>query len=93
MDGKGGKALTDESIHEAVAFRQLMAKLNADFADQGEWFFNCWQPDFVKDAEGKKNCFSSGQPRIPGYRTGMLGPASLMTHGTASVISKTDTAC
>ena len=41
MDGKGGKALTDESIHEAVAFRQLMAKLNADFADQGEWFFNC----------------------------------------------------
>lgn len=25
MDGKGGKALTDESIHEAVAFRQLMA--------------------------------------------------------------------
>ena len=62
MDGKGGKALTDESIHEAVAFRQLMAKLNADFADQGEWFFNCWQPDFVKDAEGKKIAFRLANP-------------------------------
>jgi lysine decarboxylase/arginine decarboxylase len=45
MDGPGGAALTSESIDEAVAFRQMIARLNSEFDDKGEWFFSCWQPD------------------------------------------------
>lgn len=56
MDGPGGKTLTDASIREAVSFRKTMARLYAEFTAAGkDWFFNVWQPDFVKDAEsGKK---------------------------------------
>jgi len=58
MDGSGGEALTTESIREAVAFRQVIARLNAEFASKGDWFFNSWQPDFVKEtASGKKHAF------------------------------------
>lgn len=49
MDGPGGQALTSESIEEAVAFRQMMARLNNEFADKGQWFFDCWQPPKVRD--------------------------------------------
>jgi len=49
MDGPGGQALTSESIEEAVAFRQMMARLNNEYADKGEWFFDCWQPPKVRD--------------------------------------------
>lgn len=49
MDGPGGRALTSESIHEAIAFRQMMSRLHAEFAARGEWFFNAWQPDTVHD--------------------------------------------
>ncbi|HTJ93239.1 MAG TPA: Orn/Lys/Arg decarboxylase N-terminal domain-containing protein [Pararobbsia sp.] len=49
MDGPGGEALTSESIEEAVAFRQTISRLNREFDDKGEWFFDCWQPDTVID--------------------------------------------
>ena len=45
MDGAGGRALTDESIREAIAFRCLIARLNEEFAGQKQWFVNVWQPD------------------------------------------------
>jgi arginine/lysine/ornithine decarboxylase len=48
MDGPSGVALTTDSIREAVAFRQMMDRLHADFAKKGEWFFNAWQPDKVR---------------------------------------------
>lgn len=71
MDGPGGKTLTDASIREAVSFRKTMARLYAEFTAAGkDWFFNVWQPDFVKDAEsGKKfRCMRrprNSWPRIP----------------------------
>lgn len=49
MDGQGGGALTTDAIREAVAFRRLLARLNNDFAEQGDWFFDAWQPDEVRD--------------------------------------------
>ncbi|TCF97309.1 arginine decarboxylase [Paraburkholderia strydomiana] len=49
MDGPGGTSLTSESIEEAVAFRQMVARLNHEFDEKGEWFFQCWQPDAVVD--------------------------------------------
>ncbi|MCF0146659.1 MAG: arginine decarboxylase [Eubacterium sp.] len=63
MDGKGGKVMTDETIQEAIAFRQLMAKMNEDFAEKGEWFFNCWQPETIKDKEGGKVAFYKADPK------------------------------
>ena len=51
MDGPGGVALTNESIEEAVAFRQTMGRVHQQFQDKGEWFFNTWNADQVK--EGK----------------------------------------
>lgn len=53
MDGKGGEALTTDSIREAVAFRQTMSRMNAEYAAQKTWFFNTWQPETVK--EGRKS--------------------------------------
>jgi arginine decarboxylase len=49
MDGPFGLSLTTESIQEAVAFRKMMARIHAQFAAEGGWFFSAWQPDRVKD--------------------------------------------
>jgi arginine/lysine/ornithine decarboxylase len=54
MDGPSGVALTTDSIREAVAFRQMMDRLHADFAKKGEWFFNAWQPDKVRSGKRGK---------------------------------------
>ncbi len=42
MDGPGGLALTNESIQEAVAFRQTMGRVHRQFAQKNDWFFNTW---------------------------------------------------
>ncbi len=58
MDGPSGKALTDDSIREAVSFRKTVARLYAEFTSQKDWFFNVWQPDFVTKIEtGEKKAF------------------------------------
>jgi arginine/lysine/ornithine decarboxylase len=40
MDGRGGLTLTNESIQEAVAFRQAMGRIHAHFGKAKDWFFN-----------------------------------------------------
>jgi arginine/lysine/ornithine decarboxylase len=62
MDGPGGRALTDESIGEAVAFRQTMGRVHQQFANKGDWFFNTWNPDTVQDERGKTIAFESASP-------------------------------
>lgn len=47
MDGPSGRTLTMDSICEAVAFRQMLSRMNKEFATQKDWFFDCWQPDSV----------------------------------------------
>jgi arginine/lysine/ornithine decarboxylase len=54
MDGPSGIALTTESIREAVAFRQMLARLHDDFAKKNEWFFTAWQPTTVQDQKTGK---------------------------------------
>jgi arginine/lysine/ornithine decarboxylase len=49
MDGPGGITLTNESIQEAVAFRQTMGRVHREFADKGQWFFSAWNSDTVKE--------------------------------------------
>ena len=54
MDGPGGRTLTDESIQEAVAFRQTMGRAHRQFAKKGEWFFKTWNAESVKAKGGRK---------------------------------------
>ncbi|MFV3303725.1 Orn/Lys/Arg decarboxylase N-terminal domain-containing protein [Pseudomonas sp. NY15181] len=65
MDGQGGVALTTDSIREAVAFRQLLARLNNEFAEKGDWFFDAWQPDEVRDSRtGRKVAFFEADAQL-----------------------------
>lgn len=57
MDGGGGVALTTEAIREAVAFRQMLARLQAEFTDKDDWFFGAWQPDTADDGTGTQTAF------------------------------------
>jgi arginine decarboxylase len=54
MDGPGGPTLTNESIQEAVAFRQTLGRVHREFADKREWFFRTWNADAVKQKKGGK---------------------------------------
>jgi arginine decarboxylase len=63
MEGPGGRALTDESIVEAVAFRQTMGRVHRQFAQKRDWFFNTWNADFLKDPKtGKPVRFEDAAP-------------------------------
>ncbi|NRQ17012.1 Orn/Lys/Arg family decarboxylase [Ensifer sesbaniae] len=63
MDGPGGPAITSESIEEAVAFRLMMSRLANDAAERGDWFFDCWQPDTVRDPKtGRTSPFHEASP-------------------------------
>jgi arginine/lysine/ornithine decarboxylase len=65
MDGPGGRALTDESIQEAVAFRQTMGRVQRQFEKKRDWFFNTWNADTVKDPRtGKKIRFEEAPPDL-----------------------------
>jgi arginine/lysine/ornithine decarboxylase len=58
MDGPGGPTLTNESIQEAVSFRQTMGRVHRQFAGQGQWFFRTWNPDTVVSPQaGRKVAF------------------------------------
>jgi arginine/lysine/ornithine decarboxylase len=63
MDGPGGVALTNESIEEAVAFRQTMGRVQKQFQDKGDWFFKTWNADQVKEGKGGKSvAFEDASP-------------------------------
>ena len=49
MMGDAGEYLTDESIGEAIAFRQAMTRLANEIRerDAQDWWFGIWQPDEV----------------------------------------------
>jgi len=49
MDHGGGKTLTDESIREAVAFRQALMRTYRELTGRGSWFFHPWNPWEVYD--------------------------------------------
>lgn len=49
MMDDAGEYLTEESIGEAIAFRQAMVRLSNEMRqrDAGDWWFGVWQPDEV----------------------------------------------
>jgi arginine decarboxylase len=65
MDGPGGETLTNESIQEAVAYRQTMGRVHHEFAAKKDWFFNTWNADTVKDPKsGKSVRFEKAHPDL-----------------------------
>jgi arginine decarboxylase len=67
MDGPGGHALIQETIDEAVAFRQSLARAHRQFAGRGEWFFAPWNaPEVTDPGSGRRMAFADA-------------PASLLT--------------
>ena len=61
MDGTGGLTLTSESIGEAIAFRQMIARMRAEFVASGDWFFGVFQPEAVK-VGGSRVAFHDADP-------------------------------
>lgn len=76
MDGGGGLALTTEAIREAVAFRQMLARLQAEFAAKNDWFFGAWQPDTADDGTGERMPFHAASPQqlIENPKNWLLAP-------------------
>lgn len=67
MDGPGGRALLQETIDEAVAFRQALARANRQFTDSGDWFFAPWNaPEVTEPASGKRVAFADAPPELLG---------------------------
>ena len=73
MDGPGGLTLTNETIEEAVAFRQTVGRVHRQFAKKGEWFFKTWNAETVK-ARG-----SGRRRRQEGPLRGRFDPQQLAT--------------
>ena len=65
MDGPGGRTLTDETIQEAVSFRQAMGRVHREFVKKGEWFFKTWNAESVKNPRtGKKVAFADAPAEL-----------------------------
>ena len=65
MDGPGGRALIQETIDEAVAFRQSLARAHRQFAGRGEWFFAPWNaPEVTDPASGRRVPFADASASL-----------------------------
>ena len=94
MDGPGGPTLTNESIEEAVSFRQTIGRVHRQFAEKGDWFFRTWNADTVRSREsGKQDRRSRTPPRSSSRPIRTAGSCIPARPGTASATSKTATAC
>ncbi|SFC06165.1 arginine decarboxylase [Marinospirillum celere] len=51
MEEPGGRALVEESIHEAIDFRRAMRKVDEEFGAD-DWWFKVWGPDHLTEEEG-----------------------------------------
>ena len=49
MDGRGGTMLVDQSIREAIAFRQSVMGLWRTYSERSDWFFRTWNPETVNE--------------------------------------------
>jgi arginine/lysine/ornithine decarboxylase len=48
MEAPSGQILTNESIEEAIAFRQVISRMQSEMLSNDDWFFSCWQPPSVQ---------------------------------------------
>jgi arginine decarboxylase len=65
MDGPGGRALVQETIDEAVAFRQTLARAHRQLTERGEWFFAPWNaPEVTDPASGRRMPFADAPAEL-----------------------------
>lgn len=65
MEGKGGEVLVEESIREAIAFRQMVTRLWRQHEDSGDWFFQTWNPTHIHNPQtGKQEAFETACPDL-----------------------------
>src|SRR4029450_10669147 len=76
MDGRGGLTLTNEAIEEAIAFRQAMGRINAEFRKKKDWFFETWNATEVAVPGSRR--------RVPFHEA---APEGLNTDPNAGVMS------
>ena len=63
MEAPSGQILTNESIEEAIAFRQVISRMKAEMLSHDDWFFSCWQPPSVS-IDGAPVPFHKADPLI-----------------------------
>ncbi len=65
MDGASGRMLTNESIEEAVRFRQVMARIGSEIKSgktKTDWWFPMWQPKTIVDPKTSEKIAFSDTP-------------------------------
>ena len=62
MDKQGGETLVQESIREAIAFRQTVMRLWRTHGERGDWFFRTWNPTGIADEKGNEIPFDQASP-------------------------------
>lgn len=86
MEGPAGTALVTESINEAIAFRQMIARLQAEFAAKDDWFFGVWQPYEVTDGpKGATPFFSADATRLATDPTCWALAPNVQWHGFGDI--------
>ena len=63
MEAPSGQILTNESIEEAIAFRQVISRMKSEMLSADDWFFACWQPPTVP-ADGQAVPFHQADPAL-----------------------------
>lgn len=63
MEAPSGQILTNESIEEAIAFRQVISRMKAEMLSHDDWFFSCWQPPSVT-VDGAAVPFHKADPLV-----------------------------
>lgn len=63
MEAPSGQILTNESIEEAIAFRQVISRMKSEMLGHDDWFFSCWQPPTVT-IDGRRVPFHHADPLI-----------------------------
>ena len=61
MEAPSGQILTNESIEEAIAFRQVISRMQSEMSTHDDWFFSCWQPPSVQ-LDGTPTSFHEVDP-------------------------------
>lgn len=65
MDGKCGEVLIEETLREAVAFRQTITRLWREHNERGDWFFQTWNPATIKNPHtGRQEAFEDASPDL-----------------------------
>lgn len=70
MQGAAGRAIINESIEEAVEFRQKVAQLKHNVlqdkkvSKKKKWYFDVWQPQVVKTKKGNRKFFDTPESTL-----------------------------